>query len=263
MTETKEIIVVLDRSGSMYSCLDDTLGGFNSFKNEQEDGTLMTLITFGSDITKVYEKEKVEEAQDLSKKNYKTTGSTALMDAIGFAIKLGDEAPCCCTPQPKTMVILTDGLENSSKKYTKAHINDLITDRRNRGWEFVFLAANQDAIVTGQQIGIPEEAALTFSQTDSTQDAFMSAASAILRCSTGETKNVSFVPVERQRSMGRQPNLGKTMTAPPTISETGVQSLHSNEMVAENGGLYLEASSQIPDDPKPPKLKRCNNKIGD
>jgi hypothetical protein len=95
-----------------------------------------------------------------------------------------------------TIVILTDGFENTSKKYTKLHINDLITEKKNLGWNFVFLAANQDAIQSAGELGIPEGSALTYDN-GSVSSAFRSASHAIERMRTGETPKVEFTQQER------------------------------------------------------------------
>ena len=165
------ITIVLDRSGSMASQLNDTLGGFNLFLEEQKkikDG-FMTLITFSNNVETKYKEMNIKDVEKLTKENYVPSGGTALLDAIGSSIKYNDTLDDI---SKKMIVIITDGEENSSKKYTNAHINDLISDRRNRDWEFIFLAANQDAISSGEAYGIAPEAALTFSQQDATQEAF-------------------------------------------------------------------------------------------
>lgn len=253
-----EITVVLDKSGSMYNQIDDTLGGFNSFVDEQRgvDNARLTLITFSNNIHTNYESVHVKEVQKLTQKSYKPSGGTALLDAIGTAIKKNDEL---CGDTKKMVVIITDGQENSSKKYTKAHVNDLISDRRARDWEFVFLAANQDAIETGQSYGIAPESALSFNQQGATQEAFEVAAQAVYRSVASQDKDtkVAFTPVQRQKSMGHQPIRTPPVvrpcnTAPSTINEGDVQSLHSNE----DGSLYTSNSLEIPENPEPPRLVR-------
>ena len=128
---------------------------------------------------------------------YRPSGGTALLDAIGTTIT---DVARETHHIPPTIVILTDGCENASTKYTQSHINDLIKLYKEKdNWNFVFLAANQDAIQVGNQMGIPEESAMTFSP-DTVQQAFEGLSSALGRQQTGEDEHVTFTGLERQAS---------------------------------------------------------------
>lgn len=189
------IFCVIDRSGSMANCIDDTIGGFNTFLADQPPDSLITTYLFDNEIIELYRLKKASEAEPLNKTNYRPRGGTALLDAMGRAIKVASK----CEADNITMVFLTDGAENSSVKYTEAHINDLIDIRKRDGWKFVFLAANQDAIRTGSSLGIPAEASLTYGA-ENTQEAFRCLATAMQRCRTGETPCVQFTETERTSS---------------------------------------------------------------
>jgi hypothetical protein len=187
---------VLDRSGSMWSCVDDTLGGFNHFiqsqKNDNPDG-IMSLNLFAHDFDTIYEKKCIKSIEKLTKKNYFPRGATALLDAIGRTIKKAekDEKPM--------IVILTDGQENSSKIYTYEHIKDLIDMKKTLGWNFVFLGANQDAIQVGGKLGIDEESAMTFNP-ENVYNAFEGLTCAVGRQVSGQDASVNFSGLERQAS---------------------------------------------------------------
>ena len=187
------VYCLIDRSGSMASCVDDTIGGFNTFLQSQSPDTMISLTLFDNQITPVY-KKKALEADLLTSETFVPRGSTSLLDAIGHVIK---SVPVGEIP---TIVILTDGFENTSTKYTKLHINDLITEKKNLGWSFVFLAANQDAIQSANQLGIPEGSALTY-DTCNVTSAFRSASNAIERLRTGATPCVQFTQEERSEAL--------------------------------------------------------------
>jgi hypothetical protein len=187
------VYCLIDRSGSMASCVDDTIGGFNTFLQSQSPETIVSLTLFDNEITPLYTK-KALEADLLTTETFVPRGSTSLLDAIGHVIK---SVPSGEVP---TIVILTDGFENTSKKYTKLHINDLITEKKNLGWNFVFLAANQDAIQSAGELGIPEGSALTYDN-GSVASAFKSASNAIERLRTGETQKVQFTQEERSQAL--------------------------------------------------------------
>jgi hypothetical protein len=141
-------VFILDRSGSMETCRDDTIGGFNAFLNEQKpEGGTLTLILFDHEYNVMYENKPIGECPLLTEQTFVPRGATALLDAIGRTIKN-------TTSTRPTIVILTDGHENSSREYTKAHIKDLITERQNAGWTFVYLGANQDAFAEAGALGI-------------------------------------------------------------------------------------------------------------
>lgn len=189
------VFCLIDRSGSMASCADDTIGGFNTFIKNQPSNTMISLSLFDHEIKHVYTKV-ANDVEPLDHTTFVPRGSTALLDAIGKVIKSVPHG----TVKPIIM-ILTDGLENSSRVYTKMHINDLITEKRLYEWEFIFLAANQDAIQAAGEIGIPEMSALSFN-TDNVKNAFRSVSAAVGRKRTGDTQTVQFSQDERMESTG-------------------------------------------------------------
>lgn len=159
-------VFILDRSGSMESCLDDTIGGFNSFVREQEiDGGSLTLVLFDHEYSLLYDKKPIDQVELLTRKTYVPRGSTGLLDAIGKTIKNMEEGR---TP---TVAILTDGMENASHIFTRAHIKDLIEQKTKEGWTFVYLGANQDAFSEAGSIGIAPAATMNY-ETTRTPDAF-------------------------------------------------------------------------------------------
>jgi len=196
-----DIYFVLDRSGSMYGSLDDTLGGFNAFIDRQRednpDGT-MSLVLFNHTLKTEYSARPVKDVRPLTARDYSPQGQTALLDAIGATIKTAEQRPITEAGRSIMVVILTDGRENSSRTYTKAHVNDLIAAKID-DWSFVFLGANQDAIGEAQNIGIPECSAMTFDQGNTTQ-AFAGLSSAVGRQISGESETVEFSGLERAQS---------------------------------------------------------------
>jgi len=157
-----EIAFVLDRSGSMESCREATIGGFNSFLQEQqktEGLARLTLILFNDEYLVPIDALPVAEILPLSSDSYVPRGSTALLDAIGRTIdELGARLAALSEkdrPLQVIVAILTDGLENSSQDYTWQQIADVIKQQSEQyRWTFLFLGANQDAIETAAQMNI-------------------------------------------------------------------------------------------------------------
>lgn len=161
------IAVVLDRSGSMYSIEKDAEGALNAFVEEQKlvpGHATLTLTKFDDTV----EVSPTLPLQEVEKIKLEPRGSTALYDAIGRTIKaLGQELrtkPESERPGKVIFVVVTDGGENASKEYRSVSvINDLIAHQRDKyNWDFVFLAANQDAIATGGRLGFAHGSTMTF-----------------------------------------------------------------------------------------------------
>jgi hypothetical protein len=123
----------------MDSVREDTIGGFNSFVQTQSGGT-MSLILFDHEVLEVYRDVPMGEVGKLT--DYVPRGSTALLDAMGHVLSTYEGK--------KTVVVLTDGYENSSIKYTHAHVKDLIKMRKKDGWDLVYLGAD---ITEGKDLG--------------------------------------------------------------------------------------------------------------
>jgi Mg-chelatase subunit ChlD len=157
-----EIAFVLDRSGSMESCREPAIEGFNSFLQEQqrtEGLARLTLILFNDEYLVPIDALPVAEILPLDNDSYVPRGSTALLDAIGRTIdELGARLaalPEQDRPMQVIVAILTDGRENSSQNYTWQQIADVIKQQSEQyRWTFLFLGANQDAIATAAQMNI-------------------------------------------------------------------------------------------------------------
>jgi len=178
-------VFILDRSGSMETCRDDTIGGFNAFLNEQKIiGGTLTLVQFDHEYLASYTNKPIQEVEPLSRETFVPRGSTALLDAIGKTIKnVSSSAP--------TVVILTDGQENSSRDYTKAHIKDLIEQKTKDGWTFVYLGANQDAFAEAGQIGIAPAATMNY-DVNRTPEAFRTLSGAMSSQASNNTQAFNF-----------------------------------------------------------------------
>lgn len=165
-----DITLVLDRSGSMSSVRDATIESFNGFLESQKAGAgvaTFNLIQFDDQYELHYAVRPIAETPPLDRKTYKPRGSTALLDAIGRTIEETGQRYAGMAEQDRPCVVvfvtLTDGFENSSTRFTVARINEMIAHQRDvYGWQFVFLAANQDAIATAAGMGIGAGQALTF-----------------------------------------------------------------------------------------------------
>lgn len=165
-----EIICIIDRSGSMGAITSDAIGGFNSFlsntKKHDKNG-LFTLILFDHEYDIIHHSRPLEEIEPLNDQTYQPRGTTALHDAVGITLTKalasfkGKDASV--KPSGVTVAILTDGLENASKQFDSKQVAALIDEAREQhGWEFVFLAANQDAVLAASELHIPAADAVNF-----------------------------------------------------------------------------------------------------
>jgi uncharacterized protein YegL len=188
-TDYTDISIVLDRSGSMESIRQDAIGSFNVFLQDQKTvprEATITLVQFDDQFEVVYRAIALNEAPNLTPQTFVPRGSTALLDAIGRTIdETGQRLaslPEADRPESVIFVILTDGEENSSRHYSTARINDLIHHQRDvYNWQFVFLGANQDAIMTASRLGIASAQAMTFAASPVGAKAAMGAVSKHLK----------------------------------------------------------------------------------
>ncbi|MDM8539986.1 hypothetical protein QUF90_02760 [Desulfococcaceae bacterium HSG9] len=176
-----EIVCIIDKSGSMNSIKSDAIGGFNAFLEEQKDfqeNALLTFVLFNDEYFLIHNGVNLKDVQPLSNQTFKPSGMTALLDAVGKTIATikGRHAEMNTEKRPGKvlMAILTDGEENASEEYSRQQIFDMIELQKEEGWEFLFLAANQDAIKAAESIAIPSDRTIDFEATDDgIQDAFV------------------------------------------------------------------------------------------
>lgn len=189
-----EIVFILDRSGSMSGFEGDTIGGFNSTLNQQKekDGkAYVTTVLFDNFSTTVHDRLPINEVKPMTVADYRVGGCTALLDALGETIchigNIHKYARPEDVPEHTIFVIITDGMENASQKFNSDTVKKMIKEKQeNYGWEFIFLAANIDAVQTADTIGIRPERAVNFKQTKKGMGMSFSAVSSAIstmRCS--------------------------------------------------------------------------------
>ena len=165
-----ELVFILDMSGSMEHLTDDTIGGFNSVLKEQADKegeVLVTTYLFNNDSRMLHDRVPIEQVRPMTREDYRAGGCTALMDALGEAIHhivgIHRYARKEDIPEHTVFVITTDGLENASHRYSAEQVKKMIRhEQKKYGWEFVFLAANIDAVETAKHYGIGAETAVDY-----------------------------------------------------------------------------------------------------
>lgn len=164
-----EIVFILDRSGSMSGLEADTIGGFNSMieKQRKEQGeAIVSTVLFDGVSEVLHDRAPLESVPKMTEKDYFVRGCTALLDAIGGAVHhisnvhkyIREED----VPEHTMFIITTDGMENASREYSSDRVKKLIEEKKEKGWEFIFLGANIDAIETAKHFGISEDRAVNY-----------------------------------------------------------------------------------------------------
>ena len=181
------INVVIDMSGSMCGITDDTIGGFNSFITEQrkvEGDVLVSLLLFDSEggwghqsktrLVRPYTGLPLEEVPELTREVYRPSGGTPLRDAMGANILETDEILSRVkTKNPDVFnVIITDGGENTSTRFSAIDIKEMIQGRENLGWTFIYMGANQDSWAETQQYGFQKGNVMNYVAADIQGGAF-------------------------------------------------------------------------------------------
>ena len=165
-----ELVFILDRSGSMSGLEADTIGGFNSLiaKQKKEEGTaLISTVLFDDQTEVLYDRISLDRIEPMNDRQYYVRGCTALLDALGGAIhhignvhKYAREED---RPEKTIFIITTDGMENSSHRYTYDKVKKMVERQRDRyGWEFLFLGANIDAIEVAGRFGVQANRAVNY-----------------------------------------------------------------------------------------------------
>ncbi len=165
-----ELVFILDKSGSMSGLESDTIGGFNSMleKQKKNDGeAYISTILFNNFSKVIHDRADIKEVTPLTYNDYCVGGCTALIDAIGGAIhhigNIHKYARKEDIPENTMFVIMTDGMENASQKYSSSEVKRMIERQKEKyGWEFLFLGANIDSVETAKSFGINSDRAVDY-----------------------------------------------------------------------------------------------------
>jgi uncharacterized protein with von Willebrand factor type A (vWA) domain len=156
-----DLVFVLDKSGSMYHAVEDTIGGFNSFikrEREHNPNTLVTLVLFDDVYKILYTRKPIAEVDELTDEDYFASGCTALLDAVGKTIVSLDKE----ISNKVMFVITTDGLENASREFSRQQVKNLIS---NHDWEFLFIGADIDSYAESSTLGISKNRTANYEKT--------------------------------------------------------------------------------------------------
>lgn len=205
--DKKDLLIKLlvDRSGSIHGCLSDMQGAYDTYISDmRKDSSISVMISLDQFDTKY---DRVYDFTDVNKVPSYTIvprGMTALYDAISRATSHLDEQD---NNKKKLVVIITDGLENSSREVTSASLKTMIENKINAGWDFIYLGANQDAILEASKIGIPQRTSMSYDVNSA--PVAMTAVAGASFLSASPANYVGFTGQQRSEAMGGKKS-GKT-----------------------------------------------------
>ncbi len=175
------VALILDRSGSMESCRDETIGGFNEYAQQvrataAQEGlqVRLTLTVFNHEVRVPLFEQPLTRLHPMSRKYYVPSGSTAMLDAVGETIDRLERDGTGIADTSVLVCIISDGHENASQRYSYADVAERIqrltaTER----WTFTYMGANQDLSVVSDRLNIPVANTASYAATEAgTADAW-------------------------------------------------------------------------------------------
>lgn len=199
MKDTTEIIVVMDKSGSMGPRQSDAIGGFNQFLKEQqaEPGEAnLSLVMFDTTYNIPFTGKPLKDVPELNTDTYRPGGGTALNDALARAIietgKRLEDMQEDVRPEKVICVVITDGEENSSKEHSKEQVAEMVKHQTEKyDWAFIYLGANVDAFAEAGQLGFAKHAVMDFAPSaDGVRSAYVGTSAAVSSYRSGGKKGL-------------------------------------------------------------------------
>jgi hypothetical protein len=203
------VAIVLDRSGSMEACRDETISGFNEYAQHIRStakaaglDTRLTLTVFNGEVRMPLFEEPLERLHPMSRKYYVPDGSTAMLDAVGQTVDRLERYGSQIDEASVLVCIISDGQENSSTEYTYASVAQRIARlTETERWTFTYMGSNQDLSIVSQQLDIPVSNMTSYvSSGEGTADAWKRHSRATSRrmqgVSTGQTASQGFYSEE-------------------------------------------------------------------
>lgn len=179
-----DILVILDRSGSMQEARTDHEGGLRSFVADQRDeagDARFTLVQFDShdSCELVYDRVPINDVGAIT---LVPRGGTPLLDAVGLAVSHLQEQQAKEPADHTIAMIITDGQENASKEWTRERVKERLAELEKAGWTFLYLGANVDAFAEADSIGIGTMCSADYAAVpDSVKAAYASVTSNVTR----------------------------------------------------------------------------------
>lgn len=195
------LMLIVDQSGSMSSLKSETEQSMNKLIDEQKalPGELaIKLVTFSHTV----KLSPLVKAENFPRATIEPGGMTALYDAMGLGTDALTKEINGLEQKPANVVVLTvtDGFENASQEYNSVRVKKLIEYYRDKEqWEFLFLGANQDAILTAQELGMKGGSALTYDASGKGINESVAAASRYISA-TRSGLEASFTDEDRTKS---------------------------------------------------------------
>jgi Mg-chelatase subunit ChlD len=209
------ITVILDRTGSMESIRDDTIGGFNAFLDEQKQQpgvATLSLVQFDTQdpYEVIHRFRAIQTVPKLTRETFVPRASTPLLDALGRGINDLEQSVAQMAkeerPAKVVMVVITDGQENSSREFRKEQIVKMIQEKQEQqGWQFVFLSADLASIGDAAAWGIRAGATMSYDRTaQGTAAAWHSVSRHIVDYRSEKAADISFTEEDRQQQVSEQ-----------------------------------------------------------
>ena len=197
------VTFLLDRSGSMASILDDTIGAFNTYLGELKKGSgiSFTFLQFDSQsVDTVCKGEPVGEVPELTRATFVPRGMTPLIDACYKTIKAVEAQVAEMKGKPKVAICFqTDGQENCSREHTMVALNDLIKAKTAEGWDFSFMGASIDAYAPAAAMGIGAANTVAYNaqDKDATRAAFSARGLNTVMFGSGAMNTTAYSPAQK------------------------------------------------------------------
>lgn len=221
-TKSTETLVafLLDRSGSMMSIRDDTIGAFNAYLDGLQRGgepIIFSFLQFDSvSVDTLCKNLPVKDVAPLTIETFEPRASTPLIDAAYKTIKAVEEAAEKRQGCKVVVCIQTDGQENCSTSHTWAELNQLIKEKSAAGWQFNFMGAGIDAYAQGARMGISAKNTMSYDSAspEATKAAFSAGAASTMRFASGAAASTAYLASERSAAGDRFDPQGKTKAKP-------------------------------------------------